>query len=117
LLSSLKWLFLVHESEFLCFKCSYSQEADNIKNREIHNLGNLSKSSSVKEKEIYPNKDESPEHEETKQVLIVKPVTVMTINTSHVSEPTNVKTSIKIGRLRATKELRLTQIAITPYSL
>jgi len=22
LLSSLKWLFLVHESEFLCFKCS-----------------------------------------------------------------------------------------------
>jgi len=35
----------------------YYQEPYNTTTRKIHELGNLSKSSSVKEKEIYPNED------------------------------------------------------------
>lgn len=55
----------------------------------------------MKEKEIYPNEDETPKLEEIEQVVIVKLVFVMTINTSQPSNPTNNGYSINTTKLNA----------------
>lgn len=84
----------------------YSQETDNNRNREILNLGNLSDNSSVKEEEIYPKRDETPKFDKKEQVLFIKPVSVMTINTRHLSEHTGIRTSINIPKNNSRKVKR-----------